>query len=82
MAGHYLKITEKMSCTHFDQGVLYNCRSKEDFMIRYSCECMMCRHKWVSRFGNQPKICPKCKSQMISLAAMQEERTKKNGTKP
>jgi len=51
-------------------------------MIRYSGECMKCKHEWISRYGNQPNICPKCKSPMIATKAiMSGDKPKKNGSK-
>jgi len=37
--------------------------------IRYDCKCNNCNHAWSSRYNNQPKVCPKCKSPMITLKA-------------
>lgn len=30
-------------------------------IIVYKCECEKCNHKWVTRTGNPPKVCPNCK---------------------
>lgn len=42
-------------------------RKRKD--IRYACQCMDCKHYWVSQFGNMPYKCPRCKSFMLELSA-------------
>ncbi len=29
---------------------------------RFLCECSKCKHKWIKRTVENPKMCPKCKS--------------------
>ena len=28
----------------------------------YECICERCEHKWITRSGEMPKVCPRCKS--------------------
>jgi len=35
--------------------------SKKEIKV-YECKCERCEHEWITRTGEAPIVCPKCKS--------------------
>ncbi len=40
----------------------------------FECDCIKCKHKWIKRSLEDPKMCPKCKSYDWKLAAAEENK--------
>ena len=45
----------------FKETFLLFSMSKKEIKV-YECKCERCKHKWITRTGEIPTVCPKCKS--------------------